>query len=732
MRNNIPSELRQLPQWVVSGPDKKPLSPRTGQMASVTDPNTWATYEEAIRTGMVNIGFVLTEWDPFTIIDLDNKPEKPCTHEQWQRHQKILQAFDSYTERSASGTGYHIIVKGKIPSGVNRDNVEAYSSARYMICTGNVVRNTPIGDYQPLLDILYGEMKPADSVALEEYDAIMSDEDLLGMAMNAANGDKFNDLCSGDWVSMGYQSQSEADLALLSILAYYTKDNEQVRRLFRMSGLGKREKAQRGDKYINTTLMKIRANEPPEVDFSNLIVPVAQAVEEVEPTYTPPAVLPGVTLPPGIVGEIAQYIFQTAIRPVPEIALAGAIGLVAGVAGRSYNISGSGLNHYIIVIANTGAGKEGAATGIDNLIAAVRPQIPMVDQFIGPSSFASGQGLVKTLDEKPCFLSIMGEFGITLQQLCSPTANSAEKRLKQVMLDLFSKSGWNKVLRGSAYSDSEKNTKNVQAPNVTILGESTPETFFDGLSSMHISEGLIPRFSIIEYKGIRPPRNRNANCPPPPSLVKNFAELVAISLTTSNNQTCANVQIDTNAQRTLDELDAKADGIINSAGSEVELQLWNRAHLKALKMAAIIAVGCNPHNPVITGDIAQWAVSFVEQDVRVITERFKKGEVGTGDHRQEEVVRQAVSAYLKMTVAQRQQYKTPKQLLEKPIIPFHYLRRRVRLLSAFKNDRRGIARALDDCLKDLVKAEVLQIVPPIQAKSEFGVSSELYVCGSTW
>ena len=69
-------------------------------------------------------------------------------------------------KRSTSGRGYHIIVRGKIPSGVHRDNVEMYSSGRYMICTGDVVRNTPIMEYQQLLDILYGEMKPPEVAEL--------------------------------------------------------------------------------------------------------------------------------------------------------------------------------------------------------------------------------------------------------------------------------------------------------------------------------------------------------------------------------------------------------------------------------------------------------------------------------------------------------------------------------------------------------------------------------------
>lgn len=730
--NNIPMELRALPQWVVASADKVPLNPRTGQPSSVTDPSTWASYEEALRSGMKHVGFVLTEWDPYTIIDLDNKPEKPCTVEQWKRQQKILEAFDSYTERSTSGTGYHIIVKGKIPAGVHRDNVEIYSTSRYMVCTGDVVRNSPIAEYQELLDILYGEMKPADTAELEDFDSIIEDEDLVDMAMNAANGEKFNELCKGDWAAMGYGSQSEADFALLSILAYYTRDNDQVRRVFRMSPLGQREKAVKNDRYINFAMGKIRAQQPKMVDFDQLVLDTPAPATKETPLINNAPTVPGVSLPPGLVGGIAQYIYQTAIRPVPEIALGAAIALTAGICGRSYNISGSGLNQYIILLAKTGAGKEGAVTGIDNLVASVRPQIPMVDQFIGPSVFASGQALIKVLDERPCFVSVLGEFGLTLQQMCDPRANGPQLMLKRVLLDLYSKSGWNKIMRSTVYSDTEKNTKMVQAPNVTILGESTPETFFQGLDPMHIAEGLIPRFSIIEYTGLRPPRNRNAGSPPSQQLAQNFTDLVTISLTTSNNGTCCNVQTDTEALLLLDQFDAKSDSMINSAGSDVEMQLWNRAHLKALKLGAVIAVGVNPHAPVVTGTIAQWSIDFVERDVTTMATRFLKGEVGTGDHRHEEDIRRVVEAYLAMSPDKREQYAVPKKMLDLPVIPFHYLRRRLRLLTAFKNDRRGTARALEDSLKDMVKADILNMIPQQQAFEKFGVTTEVYIKGPTW
>lgn len=729
MINNIPMELRALPQWVCSGPNKIPLNPRTGQAASVTDPNTWASYEEAVRSGMKHVGFVLAPWDAYTIIDLDNKPESPCTEEQWQRHQKILEAFDSYTERSASGTGYHIIVKGQIPAGVHRDNVEVYSQSRYMICTGDVVRDAPIADYQSLLDHLYQEMTPALTAELEEYESQLSDIEIVETASNAVNGDKFNELCKGDWQAMGYESQSEADFALLSIFAFYTHDNEQVRRLFRMSPLGKREKAVRNDKYLNFALGKIRAKQPPLVDFDAL----KQSFETKPAPKEQPKLSQVPSLPPGLVGELADYIYRSAIRPVPEIALGAALALCSGIAGRSYNISGAGLNQYLILLAKTGAGKEGAVTGIDNLIAAVRPQVPMVDQFIGPSAFASGQALIKVLDERPCFVSVLGEFGLTLQQLCDPRASSAQLVLKKVLLDLYSKSGWNKILRSSVYSDTEKNTKVIQAPNVTILGESTPESFFEGLDPHHIAEGLIPRFSIIEYNGPRPPRNRNANQPPDANLVARLTELVTVSLTTSNNNTCGSVQIESQALSLLDAFDTECDKLINDAATEVDIQLWNRAHLKALKLSGLIAVGCNPHSPTVTADIANWAIQFIRQEVSVILERFQQGEVGTGDHRQEQDIRKAIEAFFDMSAEQKKQYRVPdKMLKDVTAVPYHYLRRRLRLRSAFKNDRRGAAKALEEALADLVNAEILNEVPKQQALERFNARSTIYVLGQNW
>lgn len=771
MLSNIPADLRTLDQWVCATGallpdgkrDKQPRNPRTGHPADVTDPSSWGTFQDACRCGYPFIGFVLTKDDPYTIIDLDD-PETP---EQTERHNAIVRTFDTYTELSQSGKGLHIIVKGKVPKGVRRDKVEVYSAERYMICTGNVFKNMPVADYQHVLAQMFEQMDTVvPSVELVQVAGTLSDEEVYTMAARAANAAKFAQLWAGNWRGEPeWPSQSEADFALLAMLTFYTKDNEQVRRLFRYSELGKRDKAVRNDRYLNYALAKLRAKEPAPIDFSKLASNAPTRTEDqnqtahpVTPTERPapnPPCAEGTRLgsavpvcptgargrtasarklsyPPGFIGRLAEYFHSSAIRPVPEISLATAIALTAGVVGRAYNISGTGLNQYIILLAKTGSGKEGVGTGIDAMVQAVKMQCPMADEFIGPSAFASGQALIRVLDKQPCFVSVLGEIGLTIQEMCSPNASTAQLVLKKVLLDIYAKSGFSKVLRSSVYSEAEKNTRIVQAPNVTILGESTPESFYDNLDANSIAQGLIPRFLIFDYTGPRPPRNPHAFAPPPKALVDEFATLLSAALGSSQQRTHCPVPMDADAMAFMDTFDALCDSKINGAQQDVAMQLWNRAHLKALKLAALVAVGINPHAPCVNKECAEWAVQVTEQDIAKILRQFSSGNVGTGDTRMEADLRRVVDNYMHMPAKTRQDYKVPSTLKELPVVPLSYLRRCCRPLASFRNDRRGANAALAAILKAMVEAGELNMVPPAQAVQQFATTVPLYVIGTSW
>jgi hypothetical protein len=743
VHQNIPQELRALRQWVVSGPNKLPFNPRTGAVASPTDPSTWGSFEEALATGAPKIGFVLTKEDPYCVIDLDDKEDNPASDDDKARFAKILAFFNSYTEVSTSGRGIHIVLKGSIPHGVNRDHTEMYSDARYIIFTGNVLKNLPIADgYQETLSAMYEAMRPRDeSIELVEVDAIVDDEYIWKMATNAENKEKFNALCSGD--TSDYPSPSEADLALLSIIAYYTQSDEQVRRIFRQTHLGQRMKDGKprhsNDKAIDYALRKVRAKQPPPVDLS-MILNNSKALNgfkhEDIPAVTPPPPPPpleqtNVSLPPGLVGLIAQWVYQASDRPVPEVALATALALVAGVAGRAYNISNTGLNQYMVLIAKTGSGKDIAGKSIGRLLGALRSRIPAAMDFYGPGTIASGPAIHKELSRKPCFVTVFGEFGLLMEKMTGKNASTPDQSTKKFLLEVYGRSGRGDTIQSMVYSDKEKNVDSIASPALTLLGESTPESFYDNLDASTVSSGFLPRFFIIEYFGDRPKRNPNPGAPPSDYLLNCMADVVTIALTAQANNTTLPVQVDLRAQQLLDAFDLEADAKMSGQG-DVLTQVWNRAHLKALKLAGVIAVGVNWHEPVVTEEVARWAIDLIRGDSLRLAKRFQAGDVGAGDGKQQSEIIRLIEQYANGTVENATKYDSTAELHTARAISYKYLLKRTYSLSAFRNDRRGSTEALNKALQAMVDSGQLIEIDRKTLTERLKYGGKAYGIGGHW
>lgn len=713
---NIPAELTELRQWVIAYDDKKPRNPKNGNLANVTDPNTWGSFEDAVRANAPKIGFVLTPWDPYAIIDLDDKPEKPCTDEQRQLHRAILTHVVSYTERSTSGSGYHIVCKGTIPAALHRDNVEVYNHSRYMIFTGDVVRPMEIVNCQPILDRMYSQMYIAPTrIDYEDQDEIHSDTEIVEMASSAINGAKFLDLCRGEWERY-YTSRSEADLALMSMLTFYSPSNEQVKRIFRLTELAQRDKVLKNDKYLKFTIDRCRTTqetnrvEIEEISTDNIAI---------KPTYEAPApIRPAMAVTPedrfefpsGLIGEVATYIYSSAHRPIKKVALAAALALISGIAGRTYNYSNTGLNQYLVVCADTGSGKEDGAKGIDRLISALTKRIPTADSFAGPANFSSGQAIIRSLDKQKCFFSVMGEFGLTMSRITDPRSSGADKTFHKVLLDLYSKSGWDQFMRPSVYADSDKNTQNIRAPNVTILGDTTPDTFYSRLTTANIADGLLPRFLIFNYRGKRPKRNPNAAHPPSEVLVDKLAALVTKALSSEQENKLQTVGCDEDAAAYLDRFDEFCDDQINMDGANSACkQLWNRAHLKALKLAALLAIGENMYKPIISRANAIFAVQLVTEDVSEMLQNFESGIIAGAEVKRESIILDFCREYMEMDMRRRLSFFKNTEVAKLNIIPLGYLRKRVRSLSEF-NESGDLNRTLDNALKGLIAMGELSIV----------------------
>ena len=757
MLDNIPPELREYNHWVVwryedkgaKKPTKVPYDPKTGKLANVNEPITWSSFIVACTSYRTNnydgVGFVFSIDDPYTFIDLDDPNELPNgdanPHYQidLNRQIKIFKEFDSYSEVSPSGKGLHIIIKGLVPNGRRRSFVEIYSSQRYATMTGNVHANKPITNQQEKLTHLWEQMGTggiATKIYEGEKNEQFNDQEIINQALNAVNGEKFRTLYEGRWNEI-YPSQSEADYAFIDLVAFYSQNKRQIERIFKACPLGKRDKANRKD-YIERMINRSFDRMLPSLDFEGFknalqdklkIIPKNQQITlNIETKQTVESSVP---IPPGLIGEIAHFIYEAAPRPVPEIALAGAIGLMAGICGRAYNVSNTGLNQYVLLLAKTGMGKEGMAQGIDKLMNAIRLQVPTSVNFLGPGQIASGQALVKYIHRKSqCFVSIIGEFGLALQSISSQRASSHEVMLKKILLELYNKSGYHDMFRPSIHADLEKNTEATQSPAFSLLGEATPHTFYSILNEEMIIEGLLPRFLLIEYNGKRGDLNTNhVNVTPSFTLIEKLASLVANVEMIMHAKRAINIKFTSDADKVALNFDRYATAMINQSEDEVILNLWNRAHLKAIKFAGLIAVGCNMSDPIIELDHLNIAIGMVQKDIKALSEKFEKGIIGhnSQEMKQDSELIRFINEYIKGDLAHISKYVNTYAMHDAKVIPYAYLSRRSAANSSYKTDRLGATSALKRAIQILLDSDKLRELNRRDLAVRFGTTQKAYI-----
>lgn len=222
------------------------ISPNTYHHARSNEPSDWSDFYKAKMFAsqcgnMDGLAFVLTQGVVFVDIDhsIDEKGElSPLA-------KKLLSEFpDTYAERSCSGHGIHILMKENLPKDCMKRNddigLEMYDTKWFCCITGDVIDNrTQLIDYsgkaEEVAKSLMGR-KVANSVPKPYYGhPTLSESQINEKASRSKSGTKFMRLYSGDII--GYNSQSSADLALVSMIAFYMQDPEQIDHIFRNSGL---------------------------------------------------------------------------------------------------------------------------------------------------------------------------------------------------------------------------------------------------------------------------------------------------------------------------------------------------------------------------------------------------------------------------------------------------------------------------------------------------------------
>lgn len=164
MFERIPRCLKELNQWVCVYADSKiPINAYTREAASSTDPETWCDFKTAVslvERGIAgNIGFVFAD-NGVVGVDIDVGYDDDGLMSVLGAD--IVGKCHSYTEKSRSGRGFHILLRGTLPfKGKNNlAGVEIYKAARYFIMTGETLLYRDIIENQEAIDYVVKKYFP--------------------------------------------------------------------------------------------------------------------------------------------------------------------------------------------------------------------------------------------------------------------------------------------------------------------------------------------------------------------------------------------------------------------------------------------------------------------------------------------------------------------------------------------------------------------------------------------
>jgi hypothetical protein len=222
--------------------------------------------------------------------------------------------------------------------------------------------------------------------------------------------------------------------------------------------------------------------------------------------------------PPGLLGEICQWMNETALIQQPLLSLGATLTFLGAILGRKVKDTlGSRTNLYCMGVAPSSAGKNHAITCIRNLCAEA-----LCTQLLGGEYVASDAAIEERMAKSPATLFLWDEIGYLLSHIRSGVSKNHAQVISMLMRLYSSASS---MYLGREYADKDRQRVIIQ-PCCCIYGTATPESFACGLSPDQLQDGWLSR-CLVFYSRDRPEKQRNlgSSSTIPPNIVERVKQL---------------------------------------------------------------------------------------------------------------------------------------------------------------------------------------------------------------
>ena len=171
---------------------------------------------------------------------------------------------------------------------------------------------------------------------------------------------------------------------------------------------------------------------------------------------------------------------------------------------------------------------------------------------------------------------------------------------------------------------------------------------------------------------------------------------------------------------------------MNDNRNEILAQLWNRAHLKTLRLGALLAISQNHVQPQMTIENLSWAYNLASIDTVNIAEKVAKGQIGQNTHEIDQIERvmATIKDYLSSTYHAVAKDCPSEQMFINRIIPYGYVSRRVSAYAAFRKAKNGAASALRECFRTLCERGDLKQLDPKITEIQYNYKGQTYMLGN--
>lgn len=574
----VPEELARLNNWIFwqnelnadGKPTKVPYQVQNWKRkAASTRSEEWTSLDHAYKnleiSGRTGLGFVFEDGLGIFGIDIDDLEKvAPENRDASLRLRGLIhEHFKTYCERSPSGTGWHYIGYGSLPSEIrsikdSKYGIEVYDKERFFTFTGRCIdreARARLAPCQDALTELAHTMRGAAETAREEHSGLVdarTADQIIAEIRSWRNGDEFVRLFHdpvATTLARYKQDHSAADFAILNFIASATKDSDRAVEIFRRSPLWRGTKGgyNTEEKYISRYVLgwgcskvwgenkikeqerkimiaegeaiaaQIKANMPqPKVEDEVNHVNMSPGVSTADPgtfarqfdlklPFLDTARL-DVPVPPGMAGKFVQSVIESCYTPVPDFCIAVSMAYLSGLVGRAYRFQRKGTNCFFITAAKSGTGKTQSIEGLQHLLRGLENPMP-ADRLYSVSGKTT-QGMQRYFEQSPAGAWITDECGSQVKALTDPTSQT-DHELKDAINSLFDAAIPGKQWQPPASIRSQKEDKSITCLSVGVGWFTTREKVYNALNDEEIADGFLSRFIPIFYNGTMGADNTN-------------------------------------------------------------------------------------------------------------------------------------------------------------------------------------------------------------------------------